>query len=245
MPPADPTALRDALIAHLRGHPYFSALKPAQVTLLAKAAVCRTFAPGEIILLDGAPCAGLWVIGAGQVKVYKLSVDGNEHILHLLGPGHSFNDIAALDGGPNPASAAALTAVEACGLSQETLHNAILSDPELAQTLIQILAERTRSLVQQIEDLALYSVRTRVARFLLKRADSADSADGNGHGEPLNGAVISGAVITRAAIAAHLATQPETLSRALKSLEKAGIIRVERAEIEVLRADLLRVAAML
>ena len=61
----------------------------------------------------------------------------------------------------------------------------------------------------------------------------------------LNGAVISGAVITRAAIAAHLATQPETLSRALKSLEKAGIIRVERAEIEVLRADLLRVAAML
>ena len=246
MPPADSTALREALMAHLRGHPYFSPLKPAQVLLLAKEAVCRTFAPGEIILLDGAPCAGLWVIGIGQVKVYKLSLDGNEHILHLLGPGNSFNDIAALDGGPNPASAAALTAVEACGLSHETLHSAILSDPELAQTLIRLLAERTRGLVQQIEDLALYSVRTRVARFLLKQADGADSPGTNGSGGRVrDGAVISGAVITRAAIAAHLATQPETLSRALKSLEKAGIIRVERAEIEVLRADLLRVAAML
>lgn len=245
MPPADPTALREVLAAHLRRHPYFSVLQPAQVLLLAEEAVCRSFGPGEIILLDGAPCAGLWVIGSGQVKVYKLSLDGNEHILHLLGPGNSFNDIAALDGGPNPASAAALTPVEACALSRETLQTAILSDPELAQTLIRLLAERTRGLVQQIEDLALYSVRTRVARFLLKQADGAEAANGNGHGDALNGAVISGAVITRVAIAAHLATQPETLSRALKSLEKAGIIRVERAEIEVLRADLLRVAAML
>jgi CRP-like cAMP-binding protein len=245
MPPADPTAHRNALAIHLRRHPYFSALDPAQVMLLADEAVCRSFAPGEIILLDGMPCTGLWVIGEGQVKVYKLSLEGNEHILHLLGPGNSFNDIAALDGGPNPASAAALTPVEACVLSHDTLQTAILSDPALAQTLIRLLAERTRGLVQQIEDLALYSVRTRVARFLLKQADSAGLPDGNGHGEPLNGAVISGTVITRAAIAAHLATQPETLSRALKSLEKAGIIRVERAEIEVLRADLLRVAAML
>lgn len=223
------TAHRQALTGHLQQHPYFAPLRPHQLAHLAEQATCHLFEAGEVIFLDGEACAGLWILGEGRAKVYKLNPEGSEHILHLLGPGDSFNDIAALDGGPNPASAATLSRVVACCLSQAVLRAAILADSELALTLIHLLSERTRSLVQQIEDLALYSVRARVARFLLKQGENP---------------ALSGPVITRTAIAAHLATQPETVSRALRSLEQAGIIAYDRQSIAILREDLLRVIAM-
>jgi CRP-like cAMP-binding protein len=185
---------------------------------------------GEIIFVEGTNAAGLWVIGAGRVKIYKLSPEGDEHILHLLGPGDSFNDVSALDGGPTPANAAALTETTACVLSHESLMYAIEIDPVLAKTLIRFLTAHTRQLVQKVEDLALYSVTVRLARFLLK--------------QPANPA-LHGPPITRVTIAAHLATQPETISRALGQLEKSGFIRMEGRQIVIENEELLRMVALL
>ena len=219
-----------SLVDFLRRHRYFKRLPTDRLEQLADRALCQTFSAGEIIFLEGSPSVGLWIIGEGRVKIFKLSSSGSEHILHLLGPGDSFNDIAALDGGPAPANAAALSDLTACVLPHEMLIEAIQHDPLLATTIIQVLARRSRTLVQQIEDLALYPVTTRLARFLLSQAENP---------------ALSGPGITRAAIAAHLATQPETISRALGSLEKAGIIRLDRHRIIIIREDLLRMTAML
>ncbi len=93
-----------------------------------------------------------------------------------------------------------------------------------------LLARRVRGLVHQIEDLALYGAVVRLARFLLKQAeDPALSAPG----------------VTRAAIAAYLATTPETISRALRTLEDNGAIRFDRHRIVIIREDLLRDLAAL
>ena len=59
--------------------------------------------------MKATPALGLWLIATGSVKIFKINLDGGEHILHLLGAGNTFNDIAALDGGANPAHAAALS----------------------------------------------------------------------------------------------------------------------------------------
>jgi len=208
---------------------YFREVARGRLESLAKAARCYAFAPGEIIFMEGAPCAGLWIISSGRVKIFKLSPEGNEHILHLVGPGDSCNDIAALDGGPNPASAATLSDVIACCLPHAALREAIMAEPLLAMTVIEVLTGRTRELVQQVEDLALHSVTTRLARFLLKQLENP---------------ALSGPSVTRAAIAAHLAITPETLSRTLSALERAGVITTDRSTIRVLREDLLHVLAM-
>lgn len=226
----DIESARRALLERLSSHRLFEALAAKQLEVLASKARRHTISAGETIFLEGMPSSGMWIILEGQVKIFKLSFDGHEHILHLLGPGDSFNDISALDGGPHPANAAALSSVCACSISSEALQEAIMADPELAMTLIAALAGRTRSLVRQIEDLAFYSVTTRLARFLLEQMDNP---------------ALNGPVITRTAIAAHLATKPETVSRALGTLEKSGVICADRQRITVKRADLLRMVAML
>ncbi len=228
MTPA-PAPAEFSLAVCLSRHPYFRNLGPQSLNLLVQAATMHQFAAEEIIFLEGDPSAGLWVVERGRVKIYKISLEGREHILHMPGPGDSFNDISALDGGPNPANAAALTAVTAWAIGSQDLRAMLHTDPALALAALEVLTARVRTLVRQIEDLALYSVPARLARFLLAQMDNAPS------GRP---------PVTRAAIAAHLATTPESVSRALRMLEEAGAIRFDRHRIVIVDPDLLRTLAL-
>lgn len=219
-----------ALVNELHSLPYFASLNSDRLEMLASQCQRCPFSANEIIFLESEPSAGLWLIEQGRVKIFKVNPDGEEHILHLLGPGNTFNDIAALDGGLNPANAAALTQVQVWLLPSAALHQLIEADSVLAGQVIKFLAGRVRTLVGQIEDLALYSVTIRLARFLLKQAEDP---------------ALSGPGVTRAAIAAHLATKPETISRSLRTLEQAEAIRFDRHRILILREDLLRTIAEL
>ncbi len=214
----------------LRKQPYFEECSQTTIDLLVVQALHRHFASGEAIFHEGDPAIGLWLIEAGSVKIFKVNPDGIEHILHLLGTGSTFNDIAALDGGTNPANATALSETSIWLIQSESLSAALSIDLALARRIIKLLAGRVRGLVHQIEDLALYGAVVRLARFLLKQSeDPALSAPG----------------VTRVAIAAYLATTPETISRALRTLEDSGAIRFDRHRIIVVSEDLLRALAAL
>lgn len=210
--------------------PYFDELPHSEIEMLAQACIRHTFDPGEIIFLEGEPAAGMWLIEQGSIKIFKVNPDGEEHILHLLGTGNTFNDIGALDGGANPANAAALHAAVVWLLPVKALHDLLARDNRLALKVIRLMTGRVRNLVRQVEDLALYTVQIRLARFLLKQAEDP---------------ALSGPGVTRVTIASHLATTPETISRVLRSLEEAGAIRFNRHEIIIISESLLRAIASL
>ena len=214
----------------LKAVPYFEGAAPARLRALAAQARRFRVSPDETIFLEGEPAAGMWVIEQGSVKIFKINLDGDEHILHLLGAGNTFNEIASLDGGPNPANAAALSPVSGWLIPTDGIRALLAADGELALRVIGLLAGRVRALVGQIEDLALYSVSIRLARFLLKQAEDP---------------ALSGPGVTRASIAAHLATTPESISRSLRSLEESGAIRFDRHQIIVVDETLLRTIAAL
>lgn len=198
---------------------------------IAQSSSLQTVSAGEMIFLEGESAAGLWIVEKGHVKIFKLNPDGGEHILHLRGPGKTFNDIAALDGGPNPASAAALGQEAQVWLIPSAVITSILSqNAQVALNVIRFLATRVRSLVGQIEDLALHSVIVRLSRFLLKQAEDAS---------------LNGPGVTRTAIAGHLNTTPQTISVLLRELEASGAIEFDRHQIRIVREDILRSIAML
>lgn len=217
------------LARFLQGRVYFDDLHPATLALLAGQSVRRTFAPGEMIIIEGEPTSGLWMIESGRVRIFKVSPGGTELVLHLLGEGETFSDISALDGGENAASAAALSPVIAWLLPVETLREAMAKDNALALNVIRGLTARIRRLVGKIEDLSLYSVTVRLARFLLDQV--ADPS-------------LSGPGVTRTAIAAYLNTTPQTISNVLRELEQAGAIRFDRHRIMIVREDILREIAL-
>ena len=219
------------LHAILRSLTYFQGISANELERVADNVILRRVDSGMTIFIEGDQSAGLWIVRSGHVKIYKLNPDGNEHILHIIGPGSTFNDIAAMDGGVNPANAAALNAdAEVWLLPTDKLAETLVREPNLALNLVRQLARRVRTLVGQIEDLALYSVVVRLARFLLKQSEDPS---------------LAGPGVTRIAIAAHINTTPQTLSVALRELEQAGAITFDRQHVHIVRDETLRSIAML
>ncbi len=210
---------------------YFDGITPDEAEYVAQHSVLRTYAAGQMLFMEDEVASGLWVVEAGHVKIFKLNPDGGEHILHLRGPGKTFNDVAALDGSTNPANAAALSAEARVWLiPSEVITYVLTRNARVALNVIRLLAVRVRSLVAQIEDLALYSVMVRLARFLLKQAHDPS---------------LSGPGVTRTAIAAHINTTPQTISNVLNSLQDAGAIQFDRQQVIIVEERILRSIALL
>lgn len=218
------------VVEYLRSLPYFKPLDEAGLERLAGQVVLRSAAAGEILFVEGEESAGLWMVHQGRVKIYKLNTDGAELVLRIFGDGNTFNDIAAIDGATNPANAAALSPLTAWVLPSAPMRALIGEDHRVAQAMIEALTGRVRGLIRTVEDLSMYSVTVRLARFLLQQSEDPS---------------LSGPGVTRTTIAAHLATTPQTISVALRELESTGAIEFDRHRILILDEPLLRNIALL
>jgi CRP-like cAMP-binding protein len=215
---------------NLRQIPLFAALGPADLTSVAAMVVERRYERGDIILLEGEMGGALHYVQSGLVKVFKTSASGKEQVLRLIAPGYTFNDVPALDGGPNPASAAALEPSIVYVIGRAELRKLIASRPEVAQAVVQSLAQALRHLVMLVEDLSLRHVTARVAKILLDQ-ETAESEGRLQHR------------ITQQEMAALAGTAREVVGRALKELEIAGAIEMRQGRPVVLNRDRLRVLA--
>jgi CRP/FNR family transcriptional regulator len=211
----------------LRRVPYFAQLPDAVLGALAAACIERRYDRGQVIFLEGEPCAGLHIVSAGEVKIIKLSPQGREQILHQIGPGDTFNDVAVLDGGQNPASAAAVTNASLWVITRAEMQRLAQAHPALAWALIESIARRARHLVSMVEDLSLRSVKSRLARLLLAEADRAVSG---GH-------LDRSQMVTQAEMAARLGTVREMIGRALRELADDGLIEFDRHRIVIVNRD--------
>ncbi|KAA3628323.1 MAG: Crp/Fnr family transcriptional regulator [Proteobacteria bacterium] len=221
--------IRDALLSV----PYFKRLNTEAVAALADRANVRKCQTGEAILIQDDPCAGLGVVVSGRVRVLRTSSEGREQVLRILGPGRSFNDVAAIDGEPNPATVVATKDSKVVLLSRPALMRLLDAQPDITKAMLLLMAHRQRFLVEMIEDAALHSVVGRVARLLLR------CASGN---QPLiEGAADACQRVTQQDIAAMAGSVREVVQRALKLLEQEGAIRLGRAEIIIVDTNILTV----
>lgn len=206
--------------------PYLAHLPTEVLHALARESRKMEYAAGEMIFGEGEPTAGLFVVEAGLVKICRFSKDGREHILNHFHPGETFNDVSAIDGGPNPVTAIAVAdAVLQC-LSRASLQRLAVKHPELTWALLESIARRTRYLVSVVHDLAMRNVRGRLAHLLLEQAELYES----GHGYHM---------MTQEEMANRLGTVREVLGRALRSLVADGIIALDRHRIIIVDREQL------
>ncbi len=151
----------------LRRIPYFAPLSLEELAQVAAVTVERHYKRGDLIVLEGDLSEALYYVHAGLVEVLKTSVEGKEQVLKLIAEGHTFNDVPALDGGPNPASAAAIKPGVVYVIRHADLHTLIVTRPAVAEAVVQALTQALRFLVSLVEDLSLRHVTARVAKILL------------------------------------------------------------------------------
>lgn len=222
---------RNTLYEQLQHTPYFAGLDAETLHRLAALATWHEYAPGAIVFLEGDINTGLYSVHTGWVKVVKFSPDGREQVLRYIGAGELFNEIGVFLARPNPATAIALEQSVLWRLHRSLLQPLLTARPDLLLHVMANMADRITYLAGMVADLSLHTVEVRLARLLLDEA--------------IDGALVRHAWLTQAELAARLGTVPDVLSRALRTLADADLIRVERKQITVLdRAGLAKRATV-
>ena len=226
MPALSPTA------ETLRRVRIFSALSEEEIREVAAHALPRSYAAGQVIFLEDEPCEGMFVVAEGSVRIFKTAPSGREMLLTMENAPASIAEIPVFDGGPYPASAAAVTAVRAYIIPRGDFTALCRRQPEVGLKVLAVVGKRLRTLVATLHHITFGSVRQRLAQSLL---DLADQHGGSPFPLPE----------TREQLAVRLGTVREVLSRNLSRFQSQGLIRIERREVWIDDPDGLREEASL
>lgn len=213
--------IRDAI----KRCPLFAGVTNDDLDHLLRISKARESTKGELLFSDGEVAAGFFIVGTGKIKVFKLSPDGKERILHIVHPGGTFAEAAIFGSGTYPAYAQPLEASQLIFFPKREFLDLLRSDSQLAINMIAGLSRFLRQFANQIEELTFKDVPARLARYLLDLAgDEAEQVE---------------LPISKSQLASKLGTVSETLSRTFRKLTDDDLIIVRGKAIELLDRDRL------
>ncbi len=164
------------------------------------------------LINQGDKPAGIFIILKGRVKIFRSSVEGNEIITRLIGPGESLLENVYFYGKPSPVAARTESDAELLMIPSANINGLVRKHPQLGLNIMYILASRTNELMYQLEQVTVHPALERVAGFLL-RVMLEDGGPRNEFELPYE----------KAEVANHLGLTPETFSRCLKLLAERGV----------------------
>ncbi|MFZ8910542.1 MAG: Crp/Fnr family transcriptional regulator [Candidatus Nanopelagicales bacterium] len=212
--------------------PLFSALDAEAAAALRASMTEKRVPRSGIIFSEGEPGDRMYVVLDGKVKLGQTSPDGRESLLAVLGPGEVFGELSLFDPGPRTATATAITDTVVVGLGHGDLRPWLTGRPEVAEALLQALAQRLRRTNEALADLVFSDVPGRVAKQLLDLADK--------FGQPGPDGVLVHHDLTQEELAQLVGASRETVNKALADFTQRGWIEVDQRQ--VLLIDMERLA---
>ena len=217
---------------HLRNIPIFTALSDSDLNRIASKMVSRNYEKGQMILLEESTGETFFIITSGTVKVTRLSDDGREVILALLGENDFFGEMSLLDGEGRSANIVANEDAEVMTLSRRDFLEYLETYPKIAIALLEELAVRIRKSDQQIKSLSLSDSEQRIGITLIRLAEEG--------GTIKRGDVTVQNLPYQQDIANMAGTSRETVSRTLKLLEDKKLVKRNGSDITIFNFNTFR-----
>ena len=202
--------------------PLFQNLSEEDLRKLRLIARDKFYSKGQTVFSEGDDGNGFYVVAAGKVKIYKVSPEGKEQILHIYGPGNPFGEVPVFSGEQFPANAQTLLKSHLLFFPRMAFVELISRNPSLCLNMLAVLSMRLRQFTVQVENLSLKEVPGRLASYLLYLAQEQGAE---------NTVVLP---ISKGQLASLLGTIPETLSRILAKMSNRRLLDVNGGEIALL-----------
>ena len=221
----------------LRSTTVFRRLSLEDREQLAARSRVATFPRGATIFEEGTPSDHFFTIASGRVKIFKMTPSGKDVILEIFGPGDPLGAVAAYEGRPFPASAAALEETTCVMIPRQAFFALLEERPSLTRGLLLGLTHRLVELTNRLADMSGVRIEPRVARLLLKLADES--------GRPERGGLFIPVALSRQELADMTGTTIETCIRIMSRWGKQDIVRTEKDGFVVLNRPALEDLSLL
>lgn len=207
----------------LRDIPLFSELSIEQLREISAISKLKRIDKHKFIFSEGDYYQGFFILLKGVIKIFKVTPEGKESVIHIVKPLTAFADIPLFEGSDYPVNAQALEESLVLFIPKGGFIGLLKKNHEISLKMLAGFAKRLKSLVAQIEDLSSKEVVNRLAKYLIKEIKKSGTEN---FPEPF-----IKLTIPKLTIASYIGTITETLSRSFHKLEKNGLIRVSGKNI--------------
>ncbi|MEV8016909.1 Crp/Fnr family transcriptional regulator [Streptomyces sp. NPDC086554] len=212
--------------------PFLARLPEATSAALTAAGVELAYPSRAMVLRKGEPSSHVLLIREGWLKVTDDSPTGHEAMLALRGPGDVIGESAALHGTSRSAYVTALEPVKAVVIAADRFTAFLDEHPVAARQLMAVITDRMRAGDRKRLELAVCSVKERLARLLLELAEH--------HGKRVPEGVLIHVPLTQQELAGAVGSSRESVTRLLRELRERGCVTTRRQALVVLRPEILR-----
>jgi CRP/FNR family transcriptional regulator len=162
-----------------------------------------------------------------MIKLYKLSPNGKESVIHIFGSGEIFAEVVLAGSEVYPVNAQALTDATLAFFPKANLLNLLKRNPDFGPNLISLLCIRLNNFLKTIENLMLKEAIERLIAYLWELTEERKKEEFS-------------LSIPKSRLALLLGITPETLSRILQRLKEEDIIAVEGKRVKIKNMAKLR-----
>jgi CRP-like cAMP-binding protein len=210
----------------LKAAPIFHDLSQEILEEVARSFTFRPYQVDEFLFLEGDPAKTYYLIYSGKVKILQSSFEGEQVILHILGPGDIVGALPTLGKGTYPGSARAMETVEAGFILADGFEDLLCKYPKICLNLLHFATEKLQETHKRLREMSTERVERRIARTLTRLAAQV--------GQPLERGILLDVPISRQDLAEMTGTTLYTVSRTLKAWERAGMVKANRKQVIVL-----------
>lgn len=220
-----------ATLDELRRVYLFASLDARQLAQMQQTARVRQLAEGEGLFQHGQPVEHFFLLRSGQIKLFRLSAEGDEKVIEIIRPDQTFAEAAMFMERKfgYPLSAAAIEPSEVWVFDKKTFMGILRQSIDACFGLMATMSARLHRQLNDIDRLTLHNATYRLVSYLLQEATEGSS-----------GAPLIHLVTPKNVIASHLSIQPETFSRILANLHRQGLIEAQGQNIVLRNIPALR-----
>ena len=168
---------------------------------------------GEVAYSADDDLSQLIVLHTGRLKIFRISANGSEQLIRVLGPGEFTGETSVFTGHRPDDYATALDDCQLCVIRHGDLDALIREHPGIGLRMLATVSERLSDTEHRLNSLTSRDVESRLADYLLGLPSTW----------PGDVATVT-LPLAKKDVASLLDTSPESLSRALSSLAVQGLI---------------------
>jgi len=208
--------------------PIFSRIDKTSFTSICHATKKRHMKKGEYLFKQGEPENGVYFIKEGSLKFVRITENGEEVIIQIVGSGEVIGETALFrEGAFSPVSAIVLEEANVCSIDIKSFERIIIGNPEIALQIIKNLTARLYDTWEKITELNTLTIQEKVISFFIQLAQE--------QGEPCSEGTLIKIPLTQQEIASAVGASRVMVSQALQELIESNCICRKRKHYIVKR----------